>query len=257
MDASTVSLGSPGRMTRASDRPRPLRLALLTTDAREHYGHYDRDQPYFGTAPAALLSGLARLPDQLEVHVVSCTQRRVSAPEKLDQNVWFHSLLVPNVGWMRTGYQGCVRAVRRKLRQIGPELVHAQGTERDCGICGVFSGFPNLLTLHGNMRNIARMNHARPFSFLWLSARLEGLAVRRCGGVVCISTHAEQLVAGQARHSWVVPNAADLRFFEARPEPGPQVELLCVGTVCNLKNQNRLIEALDPIAADRSFTLRF
>ena len=71
------------------------------------------------------------LPD-VEVHVVSCTQQPMKSPIKLAENIFFHSLLVPKIGWLRTGYQGCIRAVRKKLRAIQPDIVHGQGTERDC-----------------------------------------------------------------------------------------------------------------------------
>jgi hypothetical protein len=109
------------------------------------------------------------------------------SPEKLAPNIFFHSLYVPKIGWMRTLYQGCVRAVRKKLREIRPDIVHGQGTEMDCAVEAVFSGFPNVLTIHGNMRLIARVNRVRPFSFLWLAARLERLTIPRSSGVVCIT----------------------------------------------------------------------
>src|SRR5947207_976160 len=108
-----------------------LKLALLMTDAREHWREYEKTEPYFGTAPAALLDGFAMLDEEVEVHVVSCTQRCMSSPEQLSSNVWFHSLLAPKLGWLRTGYQGCIRAVRKALPQIRPDIVHAHGTERD------------------------------------------------------------------------------------------------------------------------------
>ena len=110
--------------------------------------------------------------------------RRCNSPPKLAPNIFFHSLHVPKIGWMRTGYQGCIRAVRKKLKAIQPEIVHGQGTETDCAINAVFSGFPNVLTIHGNMRLIAKVNRVRPFSFPWLAARLERLdhsALRRGG----------------------------------------------------------------------------
>ena len=58
-----------------------MRIALLTTDNREHHRKYQLTQPYFGPAVEALLQGLAELPE-LEVHVVSCTQRPMHAPAK-------------------------------------------------------------------------------------------------------------------------------------------------------------------------------
>ena len=120
-----------------------MKIALLTTDNRQPFKQYDKAEPFFGTAPEALLQGLATLPE-VEVHVVSCIRQPVRAPEKIAPNIFFHSLVVPKIGWMRTLYQGCIRATRKKLREIQPDIVHGQGTELDCGISAVFSGFPNV-----------------------------------------------------------------------------------------------------------------
>src|SRR5438552_15091755 len=104
-----------------------MRIVQLTTDNRQPFREYAKPDPYFGTAPEALLHGFAAMSD-LEVHVVSCIQQPVRAPEKLAENIWFHSLHVPRWGWLRTGYLGCIRAVRKKVKEIRPDLVHAQGT---------------------------------------------------------------------------------------------------------------------------------
>src|SRR5208282_5205162 len=115
---------------------------------------------------------MAQLPET-EVHVLGCVQQPMRSVEKLADNIWFHSLHVPKIGWLRTGYQGCIRAVRKKLKEIQPDIVHGQGTERDCAISAVFSGFPNVLTIHGNMAAIARHVRARAGSFLWLTGHIE------------------------------------------------------------------------------------
>ncbi len=170
-----------------------MRIAILTTDNREHYKDYTNPVPHFGTAPEALLQGFALLPE-LEVHVVSCARARMKSPEKLAPNIIFHSLYVPKLGWMRTLFWGCIQAVRRKLKEIRPDLVHGQGTEGDCSISAVFSGYPNVLTIHGNMRLIAQVTRAKPFSFPWLAARLESLTIPRSFGVVCITNYTQQAV---------------------------------------------------------------
>ncbi len=235
---------------------RKLRVVILTTDNRENFRNYDLAVPSFGTAPEAVLQGFTRLPD-VTVHVVSCAQRPMKSPEKLADNIWFHSLLVHKFGWLRTCYQGCIRAVRRKLRELRPDIVHGQGTERDCAICAVASGFPNLLTVHGNMRLIAQVNQPRPFSFGWLAARLEGFTIPRSDGVVCITRYTQEAVTGLARRTWVLPNAVDAGFFDIRPSPLEPLVILCVGAVCLRKNQNTFIRALDPLSRGREFSVLF
>ena len=235
-----------------------MKIALLTTDGRHVLKDYGSPAPHFGTAPEALMQGFARLPE-VEIHVVSCLRRKAQSPPKLAPNIFFHSLRVPKIGWMRTAYQGCIRAVRQQLKAIQPDIVHGQGTELDCALDAVFSGFPNVLTIHGNMRLIARVNRARPFSFPWLAARLERLTLPRSDGVVCISHYTQQAVMDLARRTWVVPNAVDASFFEVNAAPAPEapVRLLFVGHLCVRKNQNAFIRALDSLAGKHKFELRF
>ncbi len=231
-------------------------IVQLTTDNREPFREYDKTEPWFGTAPEALLQGLACLPE-VKVHVVTCTQRPMRSPEKLAENIWFHSLHVPKLGWMRTGFQGCIRAARRKIHEIHPDIVHGQGTERDCGLSAVFSGFPNVLTVHGNMRLISKVTGAKPFSYPWLAAHLEGFTIPRTGGVVCITRYTQNAVRSLARRSWVLPNAVDASFFDVPRARGENDTILCVGVICPRKNQLRLIEALDGLADKRRLKVRF
>jgi glycosyltransferase involved in cell wall biosynthesis len=205
-----------------------------------------------------LLQGFGMVPE-VEVHVVSCARTKMTSPPKLAPNMFFYSLYVPKLGWLSTGYQGCIRAVRRKLKDIRPEIVHGQGTERDCAVSAVFSGFPNVLTVHGNMRLIAQVNRAKLFSYAWMAARIESFTLPRSAGVVCITNYTRGAVMSLARRTWVVPNAVDASFFDvtAAPTPGAPARILCVGQVCVRKNQNAFICALDSLAARHKLELRF
>src|SRR5664279_2806601 len=106
-----------------------MRVALLTTDNRAQFRKYDLDEPWLSPPVAVLVDAFKSA--GIEVHVLSCTRQRMRSPEKLAPNIFFHSLYVPKIGWMRTGYQGCIRAVRKKLNEIQPDLAHGQGTELD------------------------------------------------------------------------------------------------------------------------------
>jgi len=191
-----------------------IRVVFLTTDNRDAHRCYDEPLPRFGPAPEALLQGLALLGDRVEIHVVSCTQQPLEAPDKLAGNIYYHSVHVPKWGWLRSGYLGCILAVRRKLREIQPDIVHGQGTERECSLCAVFSGFPNVMTIHGNMRGMAFSTRGL-FSriFYGITAVLEALALARTGGVFCNSAYTDRMVAPFCRRRWRVPNALRAEFW--------------------------------------------
>jgi glycosyltransferase involved in cell wall biosynthesis len=226
-----------------------VKIAIITTDSREHFKDYGNPVPYFGTAPEALLQGFGQMPE-IEVHVLSCARARMKSPDKLAPNTYFHSLLVPKIGWMSTGYQGCVRAVRRKLREIQPDIVHGQGTERDCAMDAVFSGFPNVLTIHGNMAELSRLFRARIGNYFWLAGRLENFALPRTAGVFCNSAYTEDLVRPRARRTWRVPNALRNAFFEAPSGVSTRLSppiLLNVGVITERKRQVELLDVIQTL----------
>lgn len=235
-----------------------IKVALLTTDSREHFKDYANPNPYFGTAPEALIEGFKLLQDKVEIHIVSCLQKApVSSPAKLAENIHYHALHVPNIGWMKTGYQGCIRAVRRKLREIQPDIVHGQGTERDCSMCAVFSGFPNVLTIHGNMRLVAEFLRAKPLTYYWFASRLERLCLQRTGGVVAISSYTQSNIAPYTRKTWLVPNAVHPSFFNLPRRPDSPPRILCAANIGSWKNQIGLIKALDSLACTIPLRLVF
>lgn len=239
-----------------------MRIAIITTDTRENiraaFHNGPATAPGIGFAPESLLQGFAHLPE-VEVHVVSCLKAALPSPERIAPNIFYHGVAVPQTGWLRTLYQGCIRGIRKKLREIRPAIVHGQGTERYCAISAAFSGYPNVVTIHGNMRLIAAINRSPCFSHPWLAARLERFTLPHTDGVVCITRYTQSAVAGLARKTWVLPNAVDESFFEVQPSPDQDLSSigLCVGMICPRKNQNAFIRALDSLAEQRPFKILF
>ena len=235
-----------------------MKIAVLTTDNREPDRAYSELVPRFGTGMDSMISGVARIPE-LQMHVVSCTQRPMRSPDKLAENIWFHSLHVPKIGWMRTSYQGCIRAIRRKMREIKPDVVQGIGTEREAGISAVFSGFPNVITIQGNMAELARLSHARFGSFHWLAGKLEDFTLPRSDGVISNSIYTEHLVKPRAKKSWLIYPGLRSVFLQPPTHTGPRDCALVIAGV--ISERKRQLEMLD-LAAELhrrglKFELRF
>lgn len=227
---------------------RPLKLGLLATDNREHCRNYGLPEPVFGAPVEALLQGFREFPKEIEVHVISVVQNNLRSPSQLGANIFCHSLWVPKIGWLRTGYQGCIRAVRKKARALRLDLVHGQGTERDCGLEAVFSGLPNALTLHGNMRAVAKILRARPFSYHWFHAWLEALTIRTAGLVMCNSSYTEKQVLPLNPRIVRMPNPVR-EIFYSPPSPGAgsrskRLGFLVIGLVASYKQSLEILRAL-------------
>ena len=193
-----------------------MKIVQITTDSREHFKQYDRPEPYFGTAPEGLLRGFSQIPG-IEVHVISCSHAPTRAPAKIGPNIWFHQPVVGDWGWGRTLFAGCVKAARGIIRGIDPEIVHGQGTEKDCAMAAVLSGRPSVVTLHGNMRVHAARPEHRKSHYYRMVAMLEAFAVRRADGVLAIWGFTRDRISHEARDHVLIPNAVDPRYFDVQP----------------------------------------
>jgi glycosyltransferase involved in cell wall biosynthesis len=233
-----------------------VKIVQITTDSRVHFKEFGRPEPYFGTAPAALFQGFAELTDEVELHVVSVTRRSMATPAKLAPNIWFHQPLLPSWGMGRSLFAGARHAIRKQVREIRPDIVHGQGTERECALAAAFSGFPNVITIHGNMRVHAKRGENRSKPYYRIAALLEDLTIRRTDGVVSISTYTDELVKPLAKRSWLLPNATEARYFEAQHSPIEPRTILFVGGFDERKNPIGFINACGKLIAESGWRFK-
>ncbi|MDB0056916.1 glycosyltransferase family 4 protein [Akkermansiaceae bacterium] len=191
----------------------------------------------------------------------------MNSPEKLASNIFYHSLVVTHWGWGRTGFLGCARAVRKKAKELGVDLVHGQGTERDSGVAAAMCGFPNLITLHGIMKRLHELNlHgssrvARVSGFV--CSILESFALKRVCGTFANSRHTEALVRKRTPQTWLVPNPIRSSFLKAplanRAEKIIRVpKFLCVGRIDENKRQVEILRAFQRLYREgHRFVLQF
>jgi glycosyltransferase involved in cell wall biosynthesis len=224
-----------------------MEIALISIDSRQNERVYHETMPRFGTGVDSMIEAVAAMPT-LKLHVLSCTQKPMQSPEKLADNIWFHSLHVPKLGWMRTGYQGCVRAMRRKFREIQPDIVHGVGTEREGAISAVFSGFPNVVAIAGNMAEMARLYRVRFGTFLWLAARLENYLLPRTDGVICNSLYTQRLVQSRAKKTWLIYPGLRGLFLQPPTRVGPRdCALVIAGVISPRKRQFELLQVAETL----------
>ena len=225
-----------------------MRIVQITTDSREHFKDYHTAEPYFGAAPEALLAGFAVLPD-VEVHVICCVRSTVPSTPKLAQNIHYHPVLVPKSGWMSSLYYGCSTKIRELCQRLQPDIVHGQGTERECAITAVRSGFPNVVTIHGNVKELHRLGMFGAGLYGPMASFFESRALRRTTGVFCNSAYTQNLVAPRAEQTWLVPNAIRAEFFQPLVSQGKRdiPTFVIVGLICPRKRQLELLRMVGEI----------
>jgi glycosyltransferase involved in cell wall biosynthesis len=124
-----------------------------------------------------------------------------------------------------------------------------------------YSGFPNVITIHGNMKELHRLGFHGAGLYGYLAAKLESHVFRKTRGVFCNSAYTEGLVAPRAKRTWRVPNPIRQPFFgplaPARPTP-EKPRIVNVGLVGPRKRQLELLKmAADLHAEGHVFELVF
>jgi glycosyltransferase involved in cell wall biosynthesis len=220
-----------------------MKIAIIVPDNRDELKQWGDLEPFFGNAPTALLEGFSKFPE-LEVHVITCSHRNMSSPERIYPNIWFHQILVPRIGWL-TLYLGCVFAIRKLLNEIRPDIVHGQGSERYCALAAAFSGFPNIITLHGVMSSVSKHMQGKAKLYGLVAAMLENLSLKVSSKVLCISNYTKRHVDTLVKSTWLVPNPLLDEWFlnlsDARNAP-VVAHAVVVANISPWKNQNHLLK---------------
>lgn len=228
---------------------------MLVVDANEVTNFVERDtrrrSPVLHNAVHSLLAGLGNR-DDFEIEVVYGRRQPEEGEDRWEGNLHFVPVTYKNLPLPGMGgpFFGRALALLRYLKKSKPDQVHAQGTERESGFVAALCGAPSILTLHGNMTEIATSMKARPFSYLGLASTLEKFALGRVSGIHCISRHTQKSVSWRARRTWIIPNAVSREFFEVTHKPSAKPYVVCMSVVSEWKNTILLARAGDRLHAE-------
>jgi glycosyltransferase involved in cell wall biosynthesis len=160
----------------------------------------------------------------------------------------FH--ILPATGRLRMlrGYLADCRAVRRRLDEIQPDLVHAWGTEDSCGLAAAASGRPWLLSMQGILGEYLQRAPMHPF--VRLQALYESRVLARAREISVESKWGRRILERRApqAHLHLVEYGVQELFFQHpwKPEPARPVALF-VGSLDARKGIRDAIEAFrDP-----------
>ena len=233
-------------------RTAPLRVAMLVVDANDVKGltHQDAnlESPVLHTAVANLLSGIQSSKD-VEIYVLYGRKNAAPKEARHEGAVRYVPVQYKPVPFLGMGGSLLARtlALLSALRTLKPDLVHGQGTERESGLVAASCFFSSVITLHGNLSEIAKTMKAKPFSYFWLAAKLERWALPRVTMVHCISTHTQKSVEALAQKTWVIPNAASPEFFKVERLANSYPTVVCMAGIAEWKNPLVLVKASDSL----------
>ena len=208
-----------------------------------------RASPVVHPAIDNLLEGLSECPE-LDIEVVF-GKKYINANDcRKEGNILYTPVLYtplsfPGMGW---SYLARYQAIKKYIKSVKPDIVHAQGTERESGIVAAFSKPPSLLTLHGNFREISKILPSPLISYNTVNAWLESIAIKKCTSILCISKYTEASVKCLNKNTHLLPNAVSSVFFNVVKKTVPG-RVVCVASISRRKNQISLLKSCDQIAA--------
>lgn len=219
---------------------KPLRVAML--------GPHPRDPDRIGggveAVVAVLAREMARRPD-VELHILSgLTGLRET---RVEQRRGMTLYWLPRRRFARATFHWReVLDLRRLLRKIRPDMVHAHGT-------GVYAGaaltapFPAVITVHGIVYREARIAMGLKDRLGWeLDALYERWLLRRARHIIAISPYVEREFGGWTR----------ARLYRVEnPIPDAYFEIAGAGEPGRILFAGRVIPRKDPITAIRALAL--
>ncbi len=202
-----------------------------------------------------LLDELKHVP-ALKVHVLAVRNQYPSNFTFERGGVSFHTLHVPGRMRLLSLFWWETLGLRRCLRQIQPDLIHAWGTERGAALVASRCPYPYLLTLQGLTEWCLELVELG--TRVRIEARLERSALQRatiatvesCFGLNWLREHYPHLELRQVEHA---PNWL-FHSVERRPEIKP-LRFLFIGTPSPLKGTDLLIQGLDRLRSEFDFRL--
>ncbi len=225
----------------------PPRVAMLTSYPPDHASFTGGVQ----TATAALVEGLARRTDEVELHVVSSSALEADVHERRG-GVHFHFLAAPG---LRPRFPWRVVAARRALKRIDPDLVHCQDT-LVLAVAGLRGRWRKLFSIHGVKRAEARLRTGWERPSAAFEALRERWVHRRYDALVCNSSYAAAIAPARAR-TFEVPNAVASELFGLTRSPAGD-RLVFVGALAPLKRPRDLVDAHAALLGERpSLTTSF
>ena len=173
---------------------------------------------------------------EFEIHWLTVS-RNVNHPEPVKwMGQTFHTIYVPEKLRTFRLYSRDCSWIKKKLKELRPDVVHAWGTEDCCGLAAARSGYPFLLSMQGILTEYARC--IPPNIFERVQSWIEKFVLKRARNITVESTWGMNLMKTLAPHAQVerVEYGVSDYFYHVAWQPDEQEPYaIFVGSPCERK----------------------
>ncbi len=194
---------------------------------------------------------------QLELHVIVLRNNVQEDHVYVSGGVTFHVVRVPRLVRAPSLFWVDTWAIRRKLKQLQPDLIHAWGAEKGAALVAGRLGIPYLVTVQGLLswyRKLIPLNTYDHFT-----AVFENVALSRARFITTECTFAMKYLSEKYPRATVIQaeHAPNWHFHKVvrRPQTSP-IRLIFVGSPCYRKGLDLLLHALNGLVGEVDFVLK-
>lgn len=173
---------------------------------------------------------------EFEIHWLTAS-RKANHPDPVK---WlgqtFHTVYVPEKLRTLRLYSRDCSLMKKKLKELNPDLVHAWGTEDCCGLAAARSGYPFLLSMQGILTEYARC--IPPNIFERVQSWIERYVLKRARNITVESTWGMNLMKALAPHARIerVEYGVSDYFYHVEWQPDEREPYaIFVGSPCDRK----------------------
>lgn len=208
-----------------------------------------------GTWQMVLLAEFEKNP-ALRLHVI-ILRKQIEQDFSFERNgTVFHILKVP--GGMRAPSLFWIDTIliRRLIKKIKPDLVHAWGTEKGAALIASRAGFPYVVTIQGLLtwyQQVVPVSRYERFAAAVETLSLKRAKIATTESVFAVDYLKEKYPRLQVHQAEHAPNWLFHRI-ERRPQTKP-IRFISIATIDYRKGSDLLLHALNALTGDFSFEL--
>jgi len=184
--------------------------------------------------------------DTLELHIITSTKQINKNETIIRDGIIFHYISSPKLPQLITSLTFDQQRIKRKIREINPDLLHAHMTAPLYGYTALKSGYPAIVTVHGIVKEEAKSwQGLMGFIKRKIFIPMERYVLEHAKLLTVVSPYVEQKIKKWCKGNiFVIPNGVQEEFFEIEDK---EVEnrLLFVGGIEPRKSMLNLLKAVN------------
>jgi len=165
----------------------------------------------------------------------------------INDNIKLHILPIPNISGMITAFIPRIIIINKYINNLNLDIVHGQGTEGEYSLAAITSKYPNIITVHGILREVKKYYKIPLWNPGKLGVYLEYITLKYAKNINSISKYAENIIKNISKGKiYNIANPVNDKYFNIEKDIKNNT-ILFIGSICKAKGFMDLLKAAEII----------